>query len=758
MEKELFNEGWLFYNSSGTALEDTVRGKAEPVAVTLPHDAMVLEKRDPDSPTGNATGFYPYKTVHYLKKYRINKPDGSIYLSFEGVYMNTAVYVNGALAARHSNGYTPFTADISPYLTEGDNTIKVLVRNGAPSSRWYTGTGIYRNVYILRGGSVHIAPEGVKVTTLEADSEIAVLSVETIIVNRENAVKDVVLHHKIGGAEVSAPVTLPPNETKKVTLRVELEKPGLWSPEEPKLYTCETEIVGLDSAETRFGIRTMSLDTRRGLRLNGIPVKLRGGCIHHDNGVVGAVETRALTERKIRKLKDAGYNAVRTAHFPASPMLLEVCDEVGMLVMNELCDAWTTPKVELDYSAFFADNWEKDAESMVNTSYNHPSVIMYSIGNEIFELSNKFEAQHGRKIADKIRSLDKTRYITNGVNIMLSVGDKLVSIAAVSGLDINSIMNGNTAELLKLMTLPEIEKPLDEAFSYLDVAGYNYGHFRYFTDAKTYPQRILLGSETFPASLYDNWSMCGALPQLIGDFSWTAWDYIGEAGVGQCRYGEASDYDLYGAYPWKTAFCGDFDLIGDRRPVSYWREIVWGLRIAPYIAVQDPAHFGEKQSPTKWGWSDAERSWNHRGFEGKPIAVEVYSGADEVELFVNGESAGRMRPEKCKAVFHTVFKPGILSAVSYTDGMETGRDELKTASYNVRIETKTENGITEISVVDENGKLNPDADMEITAEGDILGFGTADPVSEENYFDRTIRTWHGRALLISREEGKAWLK
>ena len=758
MKRENFNSGWLFCRGSGTALERTINGSQTPVPVTLPHDAMIGEARDPQTPTGNATGYYPAETVHYTKEFEWDGPSDAAYLEFEGIYHNAAVYINGCLAAQHPNGYTAFTVDISPFLKPGKNTVKVLVRNGVPSSRWYTGTGIYRDVWLYRAGGVHIAPNGVRITVTEADEEAAALLIQTTLVNREAKQQTLCLRHRIGDAEISAPVTLLACETKTVSLRFTLEHPKLWRVDDPFLYDCETKLEGLDMEHTRFGVRTLSLDVRRGLRINGEPVKLRGGCIHQDHGVIGAVEHRALTFRRIRKLREAGYNAIRCAHFPTSRTVLEACDELGMLVMLELCDAWTAPKVDFDYSAHFLSHWKEDAAAMVELAFHHPSVIFYSIGNEICEVSDPHEVQYGRQICDHIRALDPTRYLTNCVNPVLSLMDRIPELAVKAGADINSILNGNAEELARLMASREIGEPLEEAFSYLDVAGYNYAVFRYEADAAQYPHRVMLGAECYLSALYENWKLCEKLPQLIGDFGWAAWDYLGEAGVGQHRYGEALEYDLYGAYPWRSAGCGDFDLIGDRRPVSYWRQIVWGLRKEPYLAVQDPAHYGEKQSPTRWGWSDALRSWNYRGYEGKPIVVEVYSDADEVELLVNGRSFGKQKTERCKALFDTVYEPGELTAINIRGGKNAEQDRLMTASDEVHLEqTDLGDGIIELSVKDKEGVLNPEAVLTITAEtkGErtILGFGSADPKSEENYFDKTIQTWHGRALIVTRGDG-----
>lgn len=763
MKRDTFNHDWLFFHGNGTALERTVSGSEEPQSVTLPHDAMIREERDPNHETGNATGYYPCQTVHYIKEFKVEDKSGAAYLEFEGIYKNAAVFLNDCLIAQHSNGYTPLTIDVSNFLKQGDNRIKVLVRNEVPSSRWYTGTGIYRDTWLYTGKPVHIIPHGIKIRTLSVDSDIAALMIDTTVFNQTSQQHEVILRHRIGGAEIEAPVTMLPYEKKTISLRFYLDNPELWNENHPFLYNCESELVGWDTECTRFGIRTLSLDSMHGLRINCQSVKLRGGCIHQDHGVIGAVEHRDLTYRRIRKLKEAGYNAVRCAHFPTSQTVLDACDEYGMFVMLDFCDAWTTPKVAFDYSTEFLEHSQKDIIAMVDSAYNHPSVIIYAIGNEIGEVSNPHEAQYGRKLCDTIRSIDSTRFITNCVNIALALMDRIPSLAVKAGADINSIMNGNAEELARLMSSKEIGEPLEEAFSYLDIAGYNYATYRYETDTKLYPHRMILGTECYPGALYENWELCKKLPQVIGDFGWAAWDYLGEAGVGQHRYGEAIDYDLYGPYPWRTANCGDFDLIGDRRPVSYWRQIVWGERKEPYIAVQSPAHYGEKQSPTRWGWSDAERCWNYRGYENKPIVVEVYSDAEEVQLSCNGKEIGRQRPIKCKAIFHTTFEPGELVAVNIRNGIQEESDRISTASYKVHIQKRTVGeGVTELSVVDDHGELNPDVTLSLTAscEGDltILGFGTADPKSEENYFDSTIKTFRGKALIVTQGTGELIIK
>ncbi|MBR3359173.1 MAG: DUF4982 domain-containing protein [Solobacterium sp.] len=759
MKKECFNEDWLFHSGIGTAFEKTIHGEAAAEKVTLPHDAMIRQKRDEHAPAGNASGYYPYTSACYTKKFTLDDEPETLYLEFEGVYKNASVYLNGSLIAQHANGYTPFLTDISQYVRQGSNSLKVLVRNSVPSSRWYSGTGIYRDVWLYRAKDVYIVPHGVKVTVLHADQKTAELSVSTEIVNRLRSRVSVQLVHRIENEEIRTTATMCPGETKTVTLRFYVKNPHLWNPETPYLYECHTELCGYDTDTVCFGIRTLSLDPYRGLRINGEEIKLRGGCIHQDHGIVGGIEHEAMTCRRIRKLKEAGYNAVRCAHFPTSRTVLEACDEIGMLVMLELCDAWTTPKVEGDYSCEFRSDWKQDTEDMVRLAYNHPSVIIYSIGNEIFEVSDPHEVQYGLQICSLIRSLDQTRYTTNCINMILAMLDKIPELAVRTGVDINSILNGNMEELHKVLASKEMGEPLEEAFSQTDIAGYNYAEFRYETDIRDYPQRIILGTECYPGALYDNWQLCRKHPQIIGDFGWTAWDYLGEAGVGQHRYGEADNNDLYGKYPWRSAGCGDFDLTGNRRPVSYWREIVWGLRKEPYIAVQDPAHYGEKQSPTKWGWSDAERRWNYRGQEGKPVTVEVYSDADEVELYINDRHIGKEKTVCDKAFFTAVFEPGTVRAVNIRNGEPAETDELVSASYDVHVEqTETGEGIVEFKVTDDQGILNPDVTVHLTVSKEngpeLLGLGSADPKSDENYFERTVKTWQGRAMAVIRGTGK----
>ncbi len=545
----------------------------------------------------------------------------------------------------------------------------------------------------------------------------------------------------------------------------------------------------IDSDEGTFGIRKLQLDAKHGLRINGQAVKLRGGCIHHDNGVTGTAEFAHTAEFRVRRLKEAGYNAIRSSHYPMSRRLLDACDKYGMLVMDEFADVWTTTKVDFDYGMNMSEWWEYDVEHIVNKDFNHPCVIMYSIGNEIPETGNKFDTQWGRKLADKFRALDPERYVTNSLNLMLSVMDRMNELmpeilrengieipenASEGSMEINSLMSELGDAMAMITCSDQVGSAVEEALGQVDIIGYNYAAPRYEKDLKKYPNRILVGSETNPGDLDYNWELVEKHPRVIGDFSWTAWDYLGEAGIGKISYGNkvSQGWSFYAPYPCKAGYCGDMNLIGDRRPVSYWREIVWGLRKAPYLSVQPPQHYGEKKLMSQWCTTDAVRSWTWRGFEGKKVLVEVYTDAEEAELFVNGASAGRKavgEQKKYQVIFDTIYEPGTLETVVYSGGKEVGRDRIETAGGGTVIHAEADCAsvpadgsdicYVEISIQDQKGVLDIGAEKPVSVSvegpGRILGFGSADPESEENYFDKTAKPYEGRLRAAVRGTGGA---
>lgn len=788
MKKTRFNDNWIFHEGGGSALAALAAmagGEAVSKEVTLPHDASVERDRNPQELNGSGNGYFREETIHYTKEFLLDVEDAdkNIWLEFEGVYQNAFVYINNSFAGKCPYGYGNFYIDATKYIYyDKMNTIKVVVKNGVPSGRWYTGGGIYRDVNLMVADRLHLIPDGAHLAAVDVTEDQAVVRVESVVEYKGTDVRDITLCVQLLDAdgiivaEDSMPVTVEEHSRNIYRQKIYVENPRLWDVDTPYLYSyriCVKEAdQELDVEEGTFGIRKLLLDTKHGLRINGKAVNLRGGCIHHDNGVTGTAEFAHAAEFRVKRLKEAGYNAIRSSHYPMSRKLLEACDKLGMLVMDEFADVWTSTKVDYDYGTHMAEWWEHDVTNLVNKDYNHPCVIMYSIGNEIPETGNKFDVQWGKKLADKIRSLDDSRYVTNSLNLMLSIMDRMGELMAGANTEINSMMS-NMGDMMDMLISSEIAgKATEEAFAQVDIAGYNYATCRYVQDGEMYPNRIIVGSETYPRDLDKNWELVEKYPYLIGDFSWTAWDYLGEAGIGKITYDNSQGMSFYAPYPEKAAYCGDMNLIGDRRPVSYWREIIWGFRKAPYLAVQPPKHHDDPHNMTNWSMTDAVRSWNWDGYEGRPVTVEVYTDAEEAELLVNGKPVERKKVGETKkdiAFFETVYEPGTLEVIAYRDGKEAGRDKVVTAKDEVRISACADAAqipadagdicYVEISMVDADGILNPGADKAVSVSvegpGVILGFGSADPASEENYFDKTAKAYEGRLRAAVRGTGTA---
>ena len=806
MRKQKFNKNWIFNEGGGSSLDALKSAENAAKEVTLPHDASVEKVRNPEEPNGSGNGFFREENYNYVKEFELDPADEgkNIYFEFEGVYQNAFVYINHAFAGKCPYGYGNFYIDATKYVRfDRKNEIKVIVKNGVPSGRWYTGGGIYRDVNLMIADRLHLAADQVHLAAIDVESDQAVIRAAATIQYTGIGVRDVELGIRLFDAEGNLagesvmPVTVEEHTEKEYIQKMYVDQPKLWDAEHPYLYTYQAYVKEgenvVDEESGTFGIRKLQLDTKHGLRVNGKVVKLRGGCIHHDNGVTGTAEFAHAAEFRVKKMKEAGYNAIRSSHYPMSRRLLEACDKFGMYVMDEFSDVWTTTKVDFDYGTHMSEWWEHDIINLVKKDYNHPCVIMYSIGNEIPETGNKFDTQWGKKLADKLRELDDSRYVTNSLNLMLSIMDRLGEMkeqmaggmgtaAEESGAseetggteentEINSMMS-SMGDMMAMLIGSEIAgKATEEAFAQVDIAGYNYAQCRYEADAKNYPNRIIVGSETFPRDLDENWELIEKHPYLIGDFSWTAWDYLGEAGIGKIVYEEGQGMGFYAPYPYKAAYCGDMNLIGDRRPISYWREMIWGLREKPYMSVQVPQYYGITPQMTSWSMTNAVRSWNWNGYENKPVVVEVYTEAEEAELYINGELKERKKVgEKKKYIveFDTVYIPGVVETVVYKDGKEVGRDQIVTAKEEVEIRAEVDakeipaDGsdicYVEISLNDADGNLNPGADkaVSVTVEGPgvILGFGSADPESEENYFDKTAKAFEGRLRAAVRGTGE----
>lgn len=785
MKRTLWNDNWLFWEDKDAfALIWDVPERAQ--AVTLPHDAMIAQKARPDSPTRNDGGYRDGGSYVYVKKLFAPEEwrERTVALRFEGVSRNVMVYVNEQRVAAVPYGYTTFYALLNDFLRYGqENEIRVLARTGdAPNSRWYSGGGIYRDVYLEEGGLVYLVPQGLRLTTREASEEMALVEVSAEICSRTPLAQPleacITLLDAAGVpvARGSVPLTVGGNAGETAELTLAVEHPALWSAESPALYRCRVTLSRgeqvWDRAETAFGIRTVTADARRGMRVNGQPVKLRGACIHHDSGLLGAATYAEAEYRRVRKLKEAGFNALRSAHNPMAPALLEACDALGMYVMDEAFDTWTRSKKDYDYGQFFDSHWRDDLTALVKKDYNHPCVVLYSLGNEIPEIATAQGAGLGRAMRRHVRGLDQTRPVTAGINGVFASGDRLGEIVAdvmatkvQGGGNVNDFMTATMMYADEIATHPIISRNLELAGADMDVVGYNYMTARYEPDGKNYPNRVIVGSETYPPEIARNWAIISRCSHVIGDFTWTGWDYIGEAGVGVPAY-QPGEGGFGAQYPCQLAYCGDIDITGFRRPASYFREIVFGLRSQPYITVQNPAHYGEQPLMTPWILSDSIASWTHPGFEGKPVVVEVYAPGDAVELLVNGASLGRRPVEGCRTAFETVYAPGTLEAVAYDRGRELGRWTLKTAGapLGLRARVEPDDGrlaFVDLCLVDGDGMCVPWADVNLTATvegGTLLGFGSGDPKPLTGYTDGVSRTFQGRALaIVGRGEGTATL-
>lgn len=788
--RRLFNDGWSM-RSKVTAFQELGGSNANAWNdVTLPHDALLTLDRDPHIKGGETSGYFPGGTFEYKRVIPEVQAETDFvqFVEFDGVYRDANVYVNGTLAGQNAFGYSRFIVRIDPFLVTGvSNEIKVDCKSHL-DSRWYTGAGIYRDVHLITKPLTHIKVDGVRVTTPHIEESQATVSVAVTVANLSARTKTTRLNSTIRNSlgetvgHVTSPVTLLPGEEQVARLTAYVHNPMLWSVDNPLMYTAVVELYEGESLEDQesvpFGIRSLQLDPSNGLRINGAPVKLRGACLHGDNGALGAAAIGRAEERKIELLKEAGFNAIRSSHHPASPALLDACDRLGMLVMDETFDMWTSSKSDFDYSFNFPKWWEQDVEAIVAKNFNHPSVIFYSIGNEIPEAGNKHGARLGRLQAERIRELDPTRFVTNGINGFVAVLDSVLegmrarrqeAAGAPSG-GVNQMMNSFGAMMDSIQASPMVSAATEESFAVLDVAGMNYGAARYEQDNTDFPNRMIIGTETWPDTIDKNWELVTRFPHVLGDFTWTGMDYLGENGIGVLKYkGEpgATTSGFVTPYPGLTAFSGDLDLTGHRRTISYYREVVFGLRTEPYIAVQRPERYNsEIAMATPWSWSDTISNWSWPSYEGKPIRIEVYSDADEIELLLNESTIARSTVGQNKAYradFDVTYEPGTLTAVALKDGIEVGRSSISSASSRIQISANADRttiqatardlAFIDIALTDENGILHNverAVTVEVTGDGILQGLGSGHHTSAEPFNSTMRTTLDGRALAIVR--------
>lgn len=760
-----FNDDWKFkkLGDGGGAVD-----------VDVPHDAAMLEERSSEADAGVNTGWFLGGDYEYTKTFGMPEKykDKLVFFEFEGVYRNAEVYINGKKAMYRPYGYTNFYVPANEFLLFGeDNEIRVIARNSEqPNSRWYSGAGIYRPVHLWVADKKHVELNGVKIRTLSLDPAVVEVRVQTSEPGEVAvAISD--------GNKIVANDIKETGENRIAVFAFEIADARLWSPETPELYTCDV-MFGSDETHIPFGIRTISCTHAEGFTLNGKRVVIRGGCIHHDNGILGARCYAEAEERKIKILKEYGYNAIRSAHNPCSKALLDACDRLGMLVMDEYCDMWYIHKNKYDYADYIEEWYEKDITDMVEKDYNHPSVIMYSLGNEVAETSEKRGIELFRNMRAVCKRLDEDRPVTTGVNIFFNY---LYSLGFGQYSDKKAEKNPNKKvgseffnnlaglfgdKFMKTMAkLPGCDRKTRDCYAVMDVAGYNYGIKRYKHDIDKYPERIILGSETFCSDAYAFWEFAKTNPPLIGDFVWAGMDYLGEVGVGSWEYREYAP-DFKHSVGWMTAGSGRIDLIGNPLGEALYTLVAFELTDKPQIAVVPVSHTGEKHSPSAWKFSNAIPSWSWNGLDGKKAKVEVYSRAPVVELYINGKKVGRKKFKKnCRFDFDVKYRGGEITAVNLDkNGNELARSSLKTAGDETKLSVVPEKPEVEkgevcfvrLKYTDEGGTVKPLERDVINVEvggGELLAVGCAAPFNNIGYTGSSTGTYYGEALAVVRATG-----
>ncbi|MES2240290.1 MAG: sugar-binding domain-containing protein [Bacteroidota bacterium] len=744
--KQLFDFDWKFSlgdvaENSSVSFNDSNWRK-----LNLPHDWSIEGKSEKNNPSEGDGGFYPMGKGWYRKVFSVPVAwnDQKVAIYFEGVYMNAEVFVNGKSVGMQPYGYTSFEYDLTPYLKFGkENTIAVKVDNSQQKNcRWYSGSGIYRHVWLKVKNPIQIKTWGVAITTPEVKNNKATVQLKTIVKNETAISQNILLATNINakkGNKVAATVseiTLKANEEKEISQNITVENPALWSPETPNLYTAEFKIkqggVALDAITKTFGIRTIEFSVENGFVLNGKKVLLNGGCVHHDNGALGAAAYDRAEERKVELLKKAGFNAVRTSHNPPSEAFLDACDRLGMLVVDEAFDGWREKKTTHDYASIFDKWWKHDVESMVLRDRNHPSIVFWSIGNEIIERTKPEAVETAKMLANAVRAIDPTRPVTSAM----------------------TTWNQGW----------EIFDPLMAAH---DVAGYNYELKRAESDHQRVPSRIIMQTESYPKDAFANWNLVQKHSYIIGDFVWTAMDYLGESGIGRYVYpGEPKGEHWEGnLYPWHGAYCGDVDLLGWRKPISHYRSMLYNENEKLYMAVREPNPESGAITLTSWAVWPTWESWNWSGYEGKNIEVEVYSKYPKVRLYLNGKVIGEKETsinQEFKATFAVPYTIGELKAVGLEDNKEVESVVLKTAKKASNIKLVADRNkikadgqdlsyIT-VEITDENGIIEPNVDNQLTFKlsgpGVIVGVDNANLKDADLYVSNTRKAWKGKAMLI----------
>ena len=735
-KRQLFDFGWQFTHRSASPLGSSKNGTTQ--TVDLPHDWDIFEGPvSGEGATGTGGGWFEAGKGEYRKTFATPNAD-IVKLHFEGVYQKAEVYVNGQKAGQHHYGYTPFTVDVTKYLNKDKkkiNEVVVKVDNSEqPNCRWYSGSGIYRHVWLETKPALHIAENGVFVTTPEVSAAKAKMQVEVTVQNESQADRNATV--VVGGSQLM--VAMKAGESKTVSTTLYVNNPRLWSPESPTLYEAKVELkengTTIDNATAKYGIRSFSFDAEKGFVLNGKSLLINGACVHHDDGVLGAMAFDDAEIRKVRQMKEAGFNLIRTSHNPTTRAFLDACDSIGMLVIDEAFDGWRTQKNPYDYSTVIDSCYREDIHAMVLRDRNHPSVISWSIGNEVIERKDIRVIQTAKLLKQAILDCDTTRPVTEA----LCAWDSDWEI-------------------------------YDPHFDVLDIGGYNYMIFKHASDHQRNPKRVMWQTESFPRDAFKNWAVVNDFPYVVGDIVWTGLDYLGESSIGRYYYeGERpGEHWFDGGFPeWHGAYCGDVDITGWRKPISHYREVLWHNDTPLYMAVKEPDGYHGKILETSWSVWPTWESWTWPGWDGKPVEVEVYTRQPEVKLYLDDQLIGTKqvsRDTEFKVVFSVPYKAGTLRA-------EAGGESviLKTAGEPARLRltpdrtTMTADGqsltFITVEVVDKQGTPVPEAAISCEAivkgAGTLLAFASADLKDTEPYTSPRVKTWKGRALLVVRSAQK----
>ena len=743
--KQLFDENWKFSLGDYPDARDIDYNDDGWRILSLPHDWSVEGCVGPDEPMGNDGGYFPSGVAWYRKTFEVpvEYAGRKIGIYFEGVYMNSEVFINGYSLGVRPYGYSSFFYDMTPYLRFGEeNVMAVRVDNsGQKNCRWYTGSGIYRHVWLIQTAPVHIAHWGTFITTPKVDAAQATVQIVTQLENESSAIRRVTLSTRLIYGDMdkgneTTDVEIPAGGSLEVTQNIPVATPALWSPDSPNLYVAHCTVSegekSLDEVTQTFGIRTIAYSAEKGFLLNGKPMKIFGGCLHHDNGVLGAAAYDRAEERKAEMMKAAGFNAVRTSHNIPSEAFLDACDRVGLLVIDESFDGWRDAKNKMDYSIYFDEWWEKDVTTMVLRDRNHPSIFCWSTGNEVIERKKLEVVTTAQKLKNAIHKYDTTRPVLSALAAWDSDWEIYDPLAAVH-----------------------------------DIIGYNYLLDRAPADHKRVPSRMIIQTESYPRDAFKNWALVNDNSYILGDFVWTSIDYLGESGIGRYYYEGESEGEHYhrNQYPWHGAYCGDIDLTGWRKPISYYRELLFNPSRKLYLAVKEPDGYYGKIKETLWSVWPTWESWNWPGHEGKPIEVEIYSRYPKVRLYLDDQLIGEQpteREQQFKAVFTLSYRPGALKAVGIENGKEVESQELSTSGAPAQIRLTPDrkklkaNGqdlsFVVVEVLDSEGNVVPDADnlltFELRGQGTIAAVGNADLKDTDKYVGNQRKAWKGRAIVV----------